>query len=206
MNKFAKILIFGSILLFVSCCASKQTKNDEVYIGADSMSSVGSSKSAKYDTVTYVEKEVDYQLKGVAEKPKIKLEPKPIINKPKVKSLVTNTQNKGKVGEIRHLVKDTMRFGVTDTVEVTVSYNCPKQIIQNEVQTFHHNSNVVTQQIKITTEMRARLIDPTGNSFKIVPITDTIQFVEMLDSTYTLWQWMVTPIKDGDRSLVLSVI
>lgn len=108
------------------------------------------------------------------------------------------------IGEITHLIKDTMYYGVTDTVEAIVSYNCPKEMIQSGAQTFLRHA-IVTQQIKITPIMRARLIDPTGNSFKIVPITDTVQIVEMIDSTFTLWQWRVTPIKAGNKDLVLSV-
>ena len=53
--------------------------------------------------------------------------------------------------------------------------------------------------------MRARLIDPSGGNFIIIPITDTVQIVEMKDSTYTLWQWRVRPIKYGDQQLVLNV-
>lgn len=121
-------------------------------------------------------------------------------------------KEENKIGSINHIVKDTMEYDVSDTVEMTISYNCPKEIIVDNVKTFKkHKSksksknNVVTQTIKITPEMRARLIDPSGESFIIIPVTDTVQIVEMKDSTYTLWQWRVKPINYGDQNLVLSV-
>ena len=121
-------------------------------------------------------------------------------------SIIANNRAKN-IGEIKHLVKDTMRYGKLDTVELTVSYNCPISIITPDVVTFQHTptTNIVTTTTILTPTMRARLIDPSGNSFVIVPITDTVQIVEMKDSTYTLWQWMVTPKIGGNQELIFSV-
>ena len=121
-------------------------------------------------------------------------------------SIIINNKAKN-IGEIKHLVKDTMRYGKLDTVELTVSYNCPISIITPDVVTFQHTptSNIITTTTLLTPTMRARLIDPSGNSFFIVPITDTVQIVEMKDNTYTLWQWMVTPKRGGNQELIFSV-
>lgn len=120
-------------------------------------------------------------------------------------------QEEKKIGEINHIIKDTMKYQTIDTVEMTISYNCPKELIVDQVKTFKkykvisNKKNIKTQNIKITPQMRARLIDPSGESFVIIPITDTVQIVEMKDSTYTLWQWRVRPIKYGENSLVINV-
>lgn len=109
------------------------------------------------------------------------------------------------IGNVTHLIKDTMDYGVIDTVELVVSYNTPMVIILNDVGTFSHNPlNVITQPIKVTPLMKARLVDPS-KSFLIDPITDSIQIVEMVDNTYTLWQWKVTPKKGGSTQLILNV-
>lgn len=112
-----------------------------------------------------------------------------------------------KIGEITHLIKDTMNYGVADTVELTISYNTPTTTLIQQVGTFSHASpsNITTQSVKLTPYMRARLIDPTKKNFIIVPITDSVQFVETQDNTFTLWQWRVTPLKGGSKELVLNV-
>jgi hypothetical protein len=110
-----------------------------------------------------------------------------------------------KIGEINHIVKDTMEYGIADTVELTISYNCPKEIIVQNIGTFRgRGNNITTQPIKVTPIMKAKLIDPSGKNFLIIPITETEQIVEIVDSTYTLWQWRVTPINAGNTFLVLS--
>lgn len=110
-----------------------------------------------------------------------------------------------KIGEINHIVKDTMEYGIADTVELTISYNCPEEVIIQNVGTFRGRQNNITRQpIKVTPIMKAKLIDPSGKNFLIIPITETEQIVEIKDSTYTLWQWRVTPINNGNTFLVLT--
>lgn len=112
-----------------------------------------------------------------------------------------------KIGDITHIIEDTMKFGITDTVELAISYNTPVNFIIQRVGTFSHthNDNLTTQKIKITPVMEAKLIDPTNSSFEIIPITDQTQIIEFEDSTYTLWQWRVTPLNGGAKNLILNV-
>lgn len=178
MKKLINILLFA-IIVFLASCGANSSEQVEIEI-ADSIRVA--------DSIAYTS---DTTKK---------------INQP-VETLLEREEKK--IGEINHVIKDTMNYGISDTVEITISYNCPKNIIVDSVQTFRRylrsQRNIVTQPIKVTPEMRARLIDPTGNSFKIIPITDTVQIIEMKDSTFTLWQWRVTPIKAGNQNLVLSV-
>jgi hypothetical protein len=191
LNKIISILLLMFVLIISSCGPSASER--EMMTTYDSTAYVDSTQKVLLDSVgapAPVEERIFTQ--------------QPLTTPETPASQIESVEKK--IGEITHLIKDTMNYGVTDTVEVTISYNCPKVIIQNEVATFRsHALSITSQPVKITPEMRARLIDPTGNSFRIVPITDTVQMVEMTDSTYTLWQWMVTPIKAGDQSLVLSV-
>lgn len=192
MKKIINILIIGLVIFLYSCGAASQRESEEARI-ADSIRIV--------DSLTYnKEKSMDSTMLSSTE---VSGPEETLLSETPIEKVSKN------VGEINHVIKDTMNFGVADNVEITISYNCPKSIIVDSVKTFkkHKNnqSNVITQPIKITPEMRARLIDPTGNSFVIIPITDTIQIVEVNDSTFTLWQWRVTPIKSGDQNLVLSV-
>lgn len=121
-------------------------------------------------------------------------------------SVVAEMQS-NKIGQVTHLIKDTMKYNVADTVELAISYNCPTSVVVGSVGTFSHAqpSNITSQPTRLTPVMKARLIDPTKKNFIIVPITDTVQIVEMIDSTYTLWQWRVTPITGGYKELVLNV-
>lgn len=112
-----------------------------------------------------------------------------------------------RIGKVTHLIKDTMVYNITDTVELIVSYNHPSKEILSQVKTFQYQptENITTHSIRITPEMRARLIDPTKKNFIIVPLTDSIQIIEMRDSTFTIWQWCVTPLKGGQSQLILSL-
>jgi len=121
-------------------------------------------------------------------------------------SIISEYHN-NKIGDITHIIRDTMRYGVTDTVELTVSYNTPVNFLIERVGTFNRtrHDNLITQSIKITPIMEAKLIDPTNNSFEIVPITDQTQLIEFEDYTFTIWQWRVTPLAGGKKDLILNV-
>lgn len=124
-----------------------------------------------------------------------------------LKDSVLSELHSRKIGDIVHIVEDTMFFGITDTIELTVSYNTPVNFIIERVGTFNHarHDNITTQKISLTPVMEAKLIDPSNGDFDIIPITDQTQIIEFVDSTYTLWQWRVTPLKGGMKNLVLNV-
>jgi len=212
MKKVIVFLIFLTTLF--ACCKVKDfsgskstTSSNPVEISVDT---VGYELDTDGDGVIDKTDELKYEeLKGDAiEKDKVVIKKSKKLKTKKTTSAkpISLETEERKIGQINHIIKDTMEFGVADTVEITISYNYSKSSIVKEVSTFQgRQNNVVTQDIKITPVMRAKLIDPTNKSFIIVPITDMDQIVEMEDSTFTLWRWMVTPISGGDKYLVLSV-
>jgi hypothetical protein len=209
MKKLINILILSIIIFFTSCDRPPKEKGEMMEI--DTISNISKSKTISKDSTKVISTTTD-STKFIFDSLNFKLSKlKLTMDDSSHTKLITNIikQEEKKIGEIHHVIKDTMFYDVIDTVEMTISYNCPKEIIVDEVKTFKKykvkGNNIKKQSIKITPEMRARLIDPSGNSFIIIPVTDTVQIVEMKDSTYTLWQWRVTPIRYGDQYLVLSV-
>ena len=209
MKKLINILILSIIIFFTSCDRPQIEKSEMMEI--DTISNTPKPKTISKDSTKIISTTTD-STKFISDSLNSKLSKlKLTMDDSSHTKLITNIikQEEKKIGEIHHIIKDTMFYDVTDTVEMTISYNCPKEIIVDEVKTFKKykvkGNNIKKQSIKITPEMRARLIDPSGNSFIIIPVTDTVQIVEMKDSTYTLWQWRVTPIRYGDQYLVLSV-
>lgn len=58
------------------------------------------------------------------------------------------------------------------------------------------------RRMNISTHMQVSLIDPSGGkSFQVVQLNSEEQRV--YGSMNTLWQWYVTPLKQGDHELVL---
>ena len=105
-------------------------------------------------------------------------------------------------GQIIYAINDTMLVGRTDKVNMAISSEIDRKKIISEVKTFNEQ-NTIIENIRISPIMRAKLIDPTGINFKIVPISEEEQFLE--DSDYTLWTWNVTPITKGNNKLLLSI-
>jgi hypothetical protein len=110
--------------------------------------------------------------------------------------------NEIEVGDINYVVNDTMVIGVTTEVNMTISHNVDIEEIINDVETFNED-NVVSEEIRIAPVMRAKLIDPSGVNFRIIPTTNEEQFLE--DEEFTLWTWNVTPLLKGDNELELVV-
>jgi len=182
-------LLFLFIVIFIASCGPSCSERAEKAI-ADSIRTV--------DSVAAVQAE-----KAVTMSPAIVHPQMLIMVIPD--SMIAEMQS-SKIGNITHLIKDTMSYGVCDTVELAVSYKMPTGQVVSQVGTFQHNpGNVTTQTVRITPVMKARLIDPTRKNFIIVAITDSVQLVETQGSDYTLWQWRVTPIKGGKSELVMSV-
>jgi len=215
-------IILSMIIIFISSCGPSSSEK-EVRMVADSI------RKADSMSMTQMEQQKLKDSLAVAPTPVATHPQTPITTPQHVQYMLHNptplpspqqtmmlserlpdsviTINKAKyIGEIKHLVKDTMRYGKLDTVELTVSYNCPTSTVVQQVSTFHNTpvGNITTTTTVLTPTMRARLIDPSGG-FVVVPITDTVQIVEMKDGTYTLWQWMVTPKKGGNQELIFSV-
>lgn len=192
--KYILSLLLLIVLFIVSCGPSGQERAekavaDSIYV-ADSIAAVEAQKAQVQDTVTMAPVTVHPQ----------------ILMSVMSDSMMAEVQSQ-KIGEVTHLIKDTMDYGKSDTVELTISYNMPTTAVVQQVGTFAHASpsNITTQSVRLTPYMRARLIDPTKKNFIIVPITDSIQYVETQNNTFTLWQWRVTPLKGGNKELVMNV-
>jgi hypothetical protein len=108
-----------------------------------------------------------------------------------------------KTGQITYTLNDTMIVGRTTEVNLTISSNVDLKKIISEIETFNEeNLNIDT--ILISENMRARLIDPSGDiNFKIVRMTEEEQFLN--EGEYTLWKWNVTPLNKGNNKLSISV-
>ncbi len=64
------------------------------------------------------------------------------------------------------------------------------------------NEHVRKEEIKISSRVKVRLIDRTSNkNFEISSLNTEEQLVD--DSTNTVWNWNVKPIRSGENSLVL---
>lgn len=105
-------------------------------------------------------------------------------------------------GDITYVMQDSMVVGEISVIDMTVSKGMTHAEIVAEVESFSDES-VITEEVRITPTMRAKLIDPSGSSFKIVQITPETQIVE--PNGYTLWKWHVTPIVPGVNPLLISV-
>ncbi len=191
--KYILSLLLLITLFVVSCGPSGQERAERAVADSirtvDSVAAVQAEKATVQDTITMPPAIVHPQMLMMV----------------MPDSMIAEMQSQ-KIGNITHLIKDTMNYGVCDTVELTVSYNMPTSQVVSQVGTFQHNTaNVTTQTVRITPVMKARLIDPTTKNFIIVAITDSVQLVETQGSDFTLWQWRVTPIKGGNSELIMSV-
>jgi len=112
------------------------------------------------------------------------------------------TRDNFNLGDINYVVDDTMIIGNTTEINMTISHNVENSTIISEVETFTNN-NLHTEEIRIAPVMKAKLIDPAGINFRIIPTTSEEQFLE--DNDYTLWTWNVTPLLKGENELKLVV-
>lgn len=188
-----KIFIYLFLLIFISSCSNISNENYT--------SSIDSSNYYEnyYDSISAPSAEYD-DMENEIRIPKVK----------SIKKIIKEEDPFDKqfkyIGDITHVVNDTMIFGKPHPVDLVISYKTPIDIISQEVESFRRNpNNLNTQKIKITPLMKAKLIDPTKNSFQIIPITDSIQQVDMEEGTYTMWLWKVIPIRGGSNELVLNV-
>lgn len=110
--------------------------------------------------------------------------------------------NNTTLGEISYVLNDTMIVGVITKVNMTISKNVTKEQLISEVETFTEN-NLHSESIKISPVMRAKLTDPSGVNFRIIPTSNEEQIIQ--EGDFTLWTWNVTPLTKGDNPLILTV-
>lgn len=106
-------------------------------------------------------------------------------------------------GDINYIMEDTMVVGKSTIVNMTISDSIDRGIIINQIESFTEE-NTITTTIRIAPVMRAKLVDPSGGeNFTIVPITEEEQLIE--NNEFTKWEWDVTPLKEGNNKLKLTV-
>lgn len=105
-------------------------------------------------------------------------------------------------GDINYVMKDTMVVNKSSIVNMTISESVDRETIIKNIDSFT-NENTHTSIIRISPIMRAKLIDPNGENFRIIPITPEEQIVE--NDQITKWEWDVTPLKEGNNKLKLTV-
>jgi len=105
-------------------------------------------------------------------------------------------------GKLIYVINDTMQVGFTYIVDLTLSKNMTNQQVINIIDGFK-NKELIDTLINITTEMRARLLDPSGKNFTITPITSEKQNTTNKD--LLRWQWQIIPLVEGDNFLTISV-
>ena len=138
--------------------------------------------------------------------------PRRITREKRILKVVPNleTTSKNISGRLNYVMSDTMEVGQPSVVEVSISRNLTKTEVINKVSTFRRYNNniseVVDTIIRITPVMIVKLqeVGTVGN-FHIDTITPMKQVVELQDTTITIWQWKVTPLKDGNKTLTLTV-
>jgi len=103
-------------------------------------------------------------------------------------------------GTILHNIPDTMRVSKKQRVEVRLIRSRDRISI---VQNVRGSQKVKISDIKVGKAMGVKLIGSPKN-FEILAHSSEIQAVGRRD--YTLWEWDVTPLKDGRHDLYLKVI
>ncbi|MDT8337193.1 MAG: hypothetical protein RQ856_05120 [Candidatus Izemoplasmatales bacterium] len=106
-------------------------------------------------------------------------------------------------GDINYIMEDTMIVNKSTIINMTISESIDREEIIEEIESFTEE-NTITNVIRIAPVMRAKLVDPSGGeNFTIVPITSEEQLIE--NDEFTKWEWDVTPLKEGNNKLKLTV-
>ena len=227
-----KKILYFLMVLFIFGCSSNQSKKEVV--SYDTMYPKAPISTVKetpisYDTMIVESKKIKYPTSNlqIADITTITLDsvthPHSLILQHPSQQLILTKENrvlrvipnmeltsKNITGRLNYVMDDTMEVGITNTVSVSISRNMTKKMVVSKVSTFRRNNNVASEIIdtiiRVTPKMQVKLqeIGTVGN-FHIDTITPMIQEVELNDTTLTLWQWEVTPLKDGNKVLTISV-
>ncbi len=103
-------------------------------------------------------------------------------------------------GTILHNIPDTMRVNKKQRIEVRLIRSRDRISI---VQNVRGSQKVKISEIKVGKAMGVKLMG-SPQKFEILAHSSEIQAVGRRD--YTLWEWDVTPLKDGRHDLYLKVI
>ena len=218
-----KISILLLICMFFGCSAPKKSKNLESNLHKKSIKkSINSPVEHTYGTSTDdfssappppppapAYSKPEYMMEEASEKMTMA---KPSTNGATKNKSINRTnqlsaQNRDKTtkidfGEIVYKVPDTMVVFSEYKIVVRISKKSGTAEITESL-----GNDVIKKTIPVTSEMEVLLIDSSPDSaFSIKKINSDGQIIDSLD--YTEWQFIVKPLKFGDRtlSLVVSVV
>lgn len=209
------------VAITVSCCIQKHKRIKSITIKQDTtiisiedtikkIFTVGDTTSYE---VPYEDKELEERIEVGSVDPNYKKNSIPKVKKPKIKIILDTTKkviptNKVEIdtGRLNYALDDTMQVGESYIIEVSITKNLSKKEVVSKVLTFKDKDNIVDTIIRVTNEMEIKIIDPTGECFKITPISAENQFLE--EGEVTIWRWSIIPLVDGnnDLNIVVNVI
>lgn len=214
-----RIFYFLVLILFFSCCSVKQASKEEAC--GPEMDSV---QTIELVENVPIEEELQYEEEMMTTPPPTNL-PKSKSKKPnqkQVEETITPINDEpilgetimGKsgylenqnpeIGDINYVIQDSMIVGKTEQIVVTLSNGLDRDEVISKIEYLAENEeNVVTNEIRLAPIMSVKLIDPTGENFKIIPITSEQQFLENKEITF--WKWNITPLKKGNNPLTLTI-
>ena len=92
-------------------------------------------------------------------------------------------------------------------VEFVISKNLEKTELFDYAPSFKGSTKIDEREVKVGDVISAQLIDPSnGENFKITPLSVEIQTVFLRDTFGYLWQWDITPLKQGTLPLRLKAM
>jgi hypothetical protein len=100
------------------------------------------------------------------------------------------------LGQIVFTAPSNMKLGTDARVIVRIS----KDLQQDLSKGLKQHGVPVREEIPVDTLMKATL---KGDAFEIEPLSDEEQLVG--ETSFTQWEWLITPQSSGDRSLFLTV-
>lgn len=198
-----------------SCCAQKLKKVSSIEIKKDTTVIVSIEDTIKKiftieDTISYEVPYEDKEFEAGNVDPNYKKKEKPIVKNPKIKIIIDTTKkvvevNKVKIdtGRLNYVLDDTMEVDKSYVIEVSITKELSKKEVMSKVLTFRNKNNIVDTMIRVTNEMEIKIIDPSGECFRITPISAENQVLE--DGEVTIWRWNIIPLLDGENNLNIVV-
>lgn len=121
-----------------------------------------------------------------------------------IENPISNSQIQSTVsmGQIVYNIPDTMNVLQDYKIVIRISKESNLIEIQENL-----NVRTVRSEIRVENRMEVKVVDPSGDNFKIIPINRERQLVE--SGEYTQWSFSVTPLKSGEDlklDLVISII
>ena len=218
MSKIKQIIIVLLVIITVSLCFTCKTQysntttiNKEQTLTLDNNSVKKSITTVEFDKVALEEyKANDVNLnKALVKKSLRKPNGTLSINKSNKQPVVqipskTSTDVNQVDGAVVYFIPKEM--SVRNIYSVYVKISKSRVIIKE----YNNDTLVKTAVIPVTQQMEARLVDLSSDdnkAFSIVTENTSMQFLSN-DSSYTEWNWSVTPLRAGTNklSIVISII